>query len=258
MTISAWVYASSFPVDDAAIVSKRAGSEFGFQLDTTVDTGTRTIGFKLTNSSGGQMFRYGATTLQPNTWYHVAGVYNAAAQTLNVYLNGQLDNGVLQGTVTATQQNSTANVNIGRRPGASGFEFVGRIDDVRIADHALTQAQIQTDMVTPLGGTTPPPSDTTLPTVSLAPPASILAGTVGLSATASDNVGVVGVKFLLDATPRSAPRIRPRPTGFPGTRRRHQTVPIHLLRRRVMPRTMLQRRQRSRSPSTTSRRPARS
>ena len=75
----------------------------------------------------------------------------------------------------------------------------GRIDDVRIADHALTQAQIQTDMATPLGGTTPPPSDTTLPNVSLTPPASILAGTVNLAATASDNVGVVGVKFLLDA-----------------------------------------------------------
>ena len=155
MTISAWINSSSFPVDDAAIVSKRTGSEIGFQLDTTVDKGTRTIGFKLTNSSGGEMFRYGATTLQPNTWYHVAGVYDAAAQTLNVYLNGQLDNGVLQGTVTASQQNSTANVNIGRRAGVTGFEFNGRIDDVRIADHALTQDQIQTNMVTPLGPSGP-------------------------------------------------------------------------------------------------------
>ena len=76
------------------------GSEIGFQLDTTVDKGTRTIGFKLTNSSGGQMFRYGATTLQTNTWYYVTGVYDATTQTLNVYLNGQLDNGVLVGTVT--------------------------------------------------------------------------------------------------------------------------------------------------------------
>ena len=95
----------------------------GFQLDTTIDTGARTIGFKLTNSSGGQMFRYGATTLQPNTWYYVTGVYDATAQTMDVYLNGQLDNGVLQGTVTATQQNSTANVTIGRRAGAPGTNF---------------------------------------------------------------------------------------------------------------------------------------
>ena len=39
MTVSAWIYASSFPVDDAAIVSKRTADRcVGFQLDTTVDT----------------------------------------------------------------------------------------------------------------------------------------------------------------------------------------------------------------------------
>lgn len=199
MSVSAWVYVSSFPSDDAAVVSKRTSGESGYQLDLTKDTGPRTIGFKLTTNSGSAMFRYGATTLQPNTWYHIAGVYNATNQTLDVYLNGNLDNGQLNGTVSNSQQNSTANVTIGRRSGSTGFEFPGRIDDVRIADHALTQAQIQTDMTTPLGGTTPPPPDTAPPTVALTPPASILSQTVNLAATASDNVGVVGVKFLLDA-----------------------------------------------------------
>ena len=117
ITISAWIYATSNPIDDAAIVSKRTAAGVGFQLDTTIDTGPRTIGFKLTNTSGGQMLRYGSSTLQLNTWYYVTGVYNAASQTLDVYLNGQLDNGVLQGTITSSQQNSSANVNIGRRAG---------------------------------------------------------------------------------------------------------------------------------------------
>jgi glucose/arabinose dehydrogenase len=198
LTASAWVYVSSFPSDDAAVVSKRSSGEVGYQLDITKDTGSRTIGFKLTNSAGQPMFRYGATTLQLNTWYHIAGVYNAVNQTLDVYLNGALDNGQLVGAVTNTQQNSTANVNIGRRASGTGFEFPGRIDDVRIADHALTQAQIQTDMATPLAAAQAPSSDTTPPTVSLTSPASIVSGTVSLAATASDNVGVVGVKFLRD------------------------------------------------------------
>src|SRR5262245_8097157 len=151
MSVSAWVFLNSFPSDDAAVVSKRNGSEIGYQLDITPDTGARTIGFKLTNSSGGTMFRYGATTLQTNTWYHIAGVYDAAAQTMHVYLNGQLDDGQLLGTVTATQQSSSLDVEIGQRPGAPGmFQFNGRIDDVRLADHAITQSQIQTDMATPL------------------------------------------------------------------------------------------------------------
>ena len=150
MTVSAWIYATAFPGDDAAVVSN-ASPGVGFQLDTTVDTGRRTIGFKLTNSTGGDMIRYGATTLQPNTWYNIVGVYDAAAQTLHVYLNGQLDDGQLVGTITATQRTSALDVEIGQRPGSPGvFQFNGRIDDVRIADHAITQSQIQTDMAMPV------------------------------------------------------------------------------------------------------------
>ena len=150
-----------------------------------------------------------------------------------------LDNGQLLGTVTSFPAEFDGQCQHRRRPGTTVFEFTGRIDDVRIADHALTQAQIQTDMATPLGGTTPPPPDTTLPTVSLTPPASILAGTVNLAATASDNVGVVGVKFLLDGNTRSAPRIPRHPTAFLGTRRRRRTALIRLLRRHAMPPTTL-------------------
>ncbi|TKB66479.1 MAG: LEPR-XLL domain-containing protein [Nitrospira sp.] len=152
MTLSGWINASAFPVGDVAVVSKRSGiDEIGFELDISNDTGPRTIGFKLTNSVGSLMVRYGATTLQTNAWYHVAGVYDAATQNLHLYLNGQLDDGVLQGTVTASQQNSTFDVTIGRRPGATGYEFAGRIDDVRIYDRPLAVAEIQTDMAVSLG-----------------------------------------------------------------------------------------------------------
>ena len=151
MAVSAWINAAAFPGDDAAVVSQRSSGGVGFQLDTTVDTGQRTIGFKLTSSSGADMIRYGATTLQPNTWYNIAGVYDAAAQTLHVYLNGQLDDGQLVGAVTATQQASGLDAEIGQRPGNPGqFAFNGRIDDVRIADHAIAQSQIQADMATPV------------------------------------------------------------------------------------------------------------
>ena len=197
MTISAWVFSSAFPGDDAPIVSKRGAGELGYQLDTTIDMGPRTIGFKLTNASGGTMFRYGATTLQLNTWYHITGIYNAAAGTLNVYLNGQLDNGALLGTVTSTQQNSSANVNIGRRP-SGGFYFNGRIDNVRLYNRALTASENQTDMNTALGSGGSP--DPTPPTVSISSPASgaQVNGIVTVTAAAADNVGVVGVQFVVD------------------------------------------------------------
>ena len=65
MTISAWIYAAGFPADDAAIVSKRSGTSIGYQLDTTVDRGPRTIGFKLSTSSGGKCPAMGQRRCKP-------------------------------------------------------------------------------------------------------------------------------------------------------------------------------------------------
>jgi chitodextrinase len=198
MTVSAWVKASAFPVDDAAVVSKRTGSNVGFQLDTTVDSGPRTIGFKLASATGALMARYGATVLQLNQWYYVTGVYDAAARTLNVYLNGALDNGTLRGTVTTTQQDSTLNVNIARRPGLAGFAFNGTIDEVRIYNRALSPAEIQLDMQ--LAVTTnplPPPPDTSAPSAPGALTAAAAASTqINLAwSAATDNVGVAGYRL---------------------------------------------------------------
>ena len=195
MTISGWIYSQAFPGDDAAIVSKR--TTVGYQLDTTVDTGRRTVGFKLTNSSGADMFRYGATTLQANTWYFVAGVYDATAKTLNVYVNGQLDNGVLMGTITTTQQNSSGNVLVGQRSDG-GYNFIGAVDNLRLYGRALTQSELQTDMNAPAGSSGA--SDPTPPTVSITAPAAgaQVSGIVTATANAADNVGVVGVQFYVD------------------------------------------------------------
>jgi hypothetical protein len=98
--------------------------------------------------------------------------------------------------VTASQQNSTANVNIGRRPGTAGFEFAGRIDDLRIANQAETQSQIQADMATPLAQ----PSDTTAPQVQITSPSAgaQVSSIVTVTANATDNVGVAGVQFFVD------------------------------------------------------------
>jgi flagellar hook assembly protein FlgD len=87
-----------------------------------------------------------------NTWYYVAGVYDATARTLSTYVNGVLNNGTLSGTVPSSQVNLGVNVNIGRRARVSygGFYFNGIIDEVRVYSRALSQLEIQNDMNTPL------------------------------------------------------------------------------------------------------------
>jgi hypothetical protein len=145
MTISAWIKSTSFPQDDAAIVSSRSNG-VGFQLDTTIDKGPRTIGFKLGSSCGTTMARYGATPLALDTWYYVTGVYDADAKTMDVYLNGKLDNGFLLGPVEGMQKSSRKNVYAGRRSDSDQFGFAGEIDDVRIYSLPLTKAEIAADM----------------------------------------------------------------------------------------------------------------
>ena len=256
MTVSAWVNSAAFPVDDAAIVSKRASGEVGYQLDTTVDRGPRTIGFKLTSSSGGSMFRYGATTLQANTWYHVTGVYDAATSQLHVYLNGQLDDGTLVGTVTATQQNSAANVNIGRRPTATAStSTVASTTSASTTGHSH-QAEIQADMNTPVAGGT---GDTTAADGAdqperdggeLDPGQPLLDG-------ATDNVAVTGYRvercqgagcsIFAEIAP-AAPGRRSRDTGR--TRLDQLLLPRARRRRRHQPRPLL-----ARPPARRRRRP---
>ena len=140
VTIGAWIKSTSYPFDDAAIVSS------GFQLDTTIDRGPRTIGFKLGNSCGMMMARYGTTPLALNTWYYVAGVYNAKAKTMDVYLNGELDNGFLLGPVMGIQKSSRQNVHVGGRSDSDQYSFAGEIADVRIYSLPLTKAEIVADM----------------------------------------------------------------------------------------------------------------
>ena len=151
LTITAWITSSTSPVDDAAIVSQlysQGGSQRyrGYQLDTTLDQGPRTIGFKLSDACGHLMARYGATPLALHTWYHVAGVYDAAARTLDVYLNGALDDGVLLGAVSPAQRSARGAVYVGRRGDTTRFNFSGLMESVRLYSFALTPAQIVAEM----------------------------------------------------------------------------------------------------------------
>ena len=185
MTWSAWINAAATPADDGIILAKSDNTS-GWQLKTSPDTGPHRFGAAITASSGSRVQRYSVTSRSLNTWYHVAGVYNASARTMDVYINGIPDDGVLSGTVPASQVNSSVNANIGRRMG--GYYFNGTIDEVRIYNRALSQSEIQSDMNTPLGTGV---SDTQPPSAPATLAAAASATQITLSwTTSTDNVGV--------------------------------------------------------------------
>jgi hypothetical protein len=95
-----------------------------------------------------------------NTWVHLAWVYNDAANTLKLYVNG-----VLSTTATVTQSIgvSTAYFRIGADAPTPGYYFNGTVDDFRLCDHAMTDAEIANAMkgIGPAYGqaTAPSPAD---------------------------------------------------------------------------------------------------
>src|SRR3989338_2523425 len=96
-----------------------------------------------------------------NVWQHLACTYDGSI--VSIYKDGILLSSSAASAVTYSD--SGANIKIGRRDeGGGGLYFPGLIDDLRIYNRALTEAEIQTDMNTPAGGALPP--DTTPPTIS--------------------------------------------------------------------------------------------
>jgi hypothetical protein len=146
MTLEAWVKAAANPGDDGFIIGKSDGP--GWQLKTSPDNGPHQFCTKVSETTTLAARRFSTSTRALNTWYHVAAVYDATARTLQLYVNGVVENGVSAGTVPAAQLNRAVNVLIGRR--ADGFFFNGTIDEVRIYSRALSSAEIQTDMNTPV------------------------------------------------------------------------------------------------------------
>jgi hypothetical protein len=87
----------------------------------------------------------GTAALPLNAWTHLAVTFDGSGLTL--YVNGML---VQTSVVVGTMPTSTGVLHMGG-DSVWGEWYMGLIDDVRIYSRALTQAQIQTDMNTPVG-----------------------------------------------------------------------------------------------------------
>jgi glucose/arabinose dehydrogenase/PKD repeat protein len=187
MTLEAWLNPSSVTStwrdtlvkgnDDYYLIAMSSPSSLPAGAATTAGTKKRA---------------FGTSSLAPNTWTHLATTYDGTA--VRLYVNGTQ---VSSTPATGTIATSASALQIGG-DSLFGQFFAGSIDEVRVYNVALSAAQIQADMTTPLvsgGG-----ADTTPPSVSITSPASNaqVSNIVTVSATASDDTGVAGVQFLVD------------------------------------------------------------
>ena len=194
MTLEAWVKPTTVSAQWRDVIYK--GNDNYFLEGTSDSSGRPAAGASVWSAN-----LFGTSALAVNAWTHLAATYDGAAMKL--YVNGTV---VSSGARSGALEASGNPLQIGG-DSLFGQYFAGVIDEVRIYDVALTAAQIQSDMTTPIGtpvAAAPPISnaDTVAPTVAISSPAAgaLVGGTVTITASASDNVGVTSVTFLVDGT----------------------------------------------------------
>jgi hypothetical protein len=146
MTLEAWVYPTSTTARYRDVIYK--GVDNYYVEATSPQAGAPVTGGTFTSEL------FGTSALPVNTWSYLAATYDRS--TLRLYVNG----------VQVASKSATAAIAVSSNPlriGGNttyGSYYNGVIDDVRIYNRALTQAEIQNDMNTPVVGTVPTPTPT--------------------------------------------------------------------------------------------------
>ena len=144
MTLEAWVNPSTLNSNWRDVIYK--GND-NYWLEATSTSGSKPAAGATLGSS--DVDTLGTAALTTNTWAFLTKTYNGS--TLALYVNGTLVSSLAHTGNIAT---STNPLQIGG-DSIYGQYFQGMIDNVRIYNSALTQAQIQTDMTTAVTSAAP-------------------------------------------------------------------------------------------------------
>jgi hypothetical protein len=85
----------------------------------------------------------GASLTSTANWYHVAAVFDAGAQRLKLYLNGNLDADKAVSYATVFQSNAPFMLGANVIDGSPGQYYDGLMDEWRVYNRALSQSEIQ-------------------------------------------------------------------------------------------------------------------
>ena len=145
LTLFAYVYIKTFATDQRGIVFKWtrgiiSPEDKAWLLNTEIDS---TIRFLVTDSSVGSTFGgYKSSVLTTNTWYHIIASYKSGASpTVNLYINGKLDNATLVGTIPTSINNSDTPIIMGNNLDGGGQWFNGYLDDIGILKTSLNSSE---------------------------------------------------------------------------------------------------------------------
>jgi hypothetical protein len=134
-TITAWVQAGSLGNYRDAVSLSAGGSNNGFQLQMTNGNKFAAV----VRASGSVSSALSLTSVVANTWFHVAAVFYSSTLR-RIAVNGIIENGTTTDLTPATPDLFS----IGRlRILSTNYNWWdGLVDDVRVFDHALSDAEL--------------------------------------------------------------------------------------------------------------------
>jgi hypothetical protein len=142
VTLSLWVKLEELP---NALGSNFFAGIYDAAQDSYVlyeDDFNDELRFKVTDADGtAERPGIAAADLETGRWYHIVGVYDGAAGTASIYLDGELKdvhtNAALTGLVKPGQVAA-----LGRDGASNQYYFQGQIDDVKVFDRALGSREV--------------------------------------------------------------------------------------------------------------------
>jgi len=140
LTIALWIKSAEITGHNY-IVEKGSPSQYGISLDQGHNNGELDILLDADQTCGGSNKTYDADTiLTTDTWYFVAFTFDDAANTVKIYVNGNLDSTY---TYNGCVPMNSGDFLIGRSVGNNqGYEYGGLMDDFRFYNRALSAQEI--------------------------------------------------------------------------------------------------------------------
>ena len=161
VTLESWIKIESIPADGQryAVISKleTGSNKRSYELAVETTAGTQ-VRVKMSLSTSGTVvdqYKTSSTLLSSGVWTHIAGVYDANAHSITLYVNGT-DAGV---TDQAGNISSIYNSDFGLGVGAANIGgtpsqfFDGKMDDTRVWNTARSGSDILNATTTELAGT---------------------------------------------------------------------------------------------------------
>ena len=140
ISITAWVYLDAVAAQNGRIISKFVTGAKSYELSSDDNPGVGLLSMLVSGDGTATVEASESTTLPLKSWQFVTGVY-VPSTSITVYRNG-VQVGQNTTSIPASLANPATNFQIGDRT-TTNYPWLGKIDDVRIYNRALSGDEIK-------------------------------------------------------------------------------------------------------------------